>query len=272
MPVPDSVPITGGALDAQGLLVWGPHRVWRFNLPSDSTTGVQIRSADATVIAAELDRGAVLVLRLTAPNALRLSRLWPDTAEIAEWRVPVRPELARQCGGVWYIGGRNRIGFYHVYRLSTRTVIQEWAASYASGSLSPYSLSCIAGHIAVTDIPPPFHTMTVGKGLDVSAFAPLADSTDFGTAVFPAWVSSPVFPLGRRWLQVFAELRGDRRLFVLYDSTGHEFHRRTLNTPVGVLAVSERGPYMLVTRRLKGTAVIVYRWRWADPSLLIPGT
>lgn len=267
--LPDNASVTGGMLDRHDLLVWGPHHVWQFKTTADDSVAVLIESPDAVVIAAELDAEGVLALRLTSSNALTLSRLSPYNRQLAVWRLPFRPEQARKCGGGWYIGGRDGSRFYEVVRLVKRQAIRMWSSAYASGSVTPYTLSCIGEHIAVTDVAAPFATMTIATSPDGNAVlrSPRPDSTDFGTALFPTWISSPVFPLGRWSLQVLAELRGDRRLFVLYDSNGRELRRRGLEAPLGLLATSENSPHILATRRARGTEVILYRWRWAESLL-----
>jgi hypothetical protein len=265
LPVPDTATVVGGVVGStQRLAVWGPHKLWLFDMSSSSPRSTEIALRKAVILAVEIGSTGVMALLSTGQNAVTLARVWPDDARLSHWTLPVSPEVGRSCQDRWHVGGRDRTGFFHVYRLSPEGSRVIWSATHASASLVPYFLSCIRSGIAVTEVAPPFETIGIGSLSAAWSVQPHLDSTYFGTAELPRWVSSPVFPLGEETLQVLADLHTDQRLLLLHDQTGRELRRRRLDAPFGVLASHERVPLLLATRRMSGMQVIVYKWRWAE--------
>lgn len=66
--------------------------------------------------------------------------------------------------------------------------------------------------------------------------------------------------LDRGWIQTLADLRSDRRVIVVFDSTGAEVRRLEMDAPFGFVA-SSRDPQEVVALRALGKAeLIFYRW------------
>jgi hypothetical protein len=262
LPLPDSAHVTGATIDSsQFAAVWGPHRLWLFDLGALGRAARELPIEHSTIIAARFRGAEIVTLQDFGADTVALHRVWPDRKEFRRWTIPVAAEVGIGCSADWYVGGRDASGFFHVYRLSGANPIPIWRASHASASIAPYFLSCLGTQIAVTDVLPPFQTVEIESSTRMS---PTLDSTGLGSSASPRWVSSPLFMLGNRWLQVLADLDGDDRRLVIYGEDRQELRQRELAAPFGVLTTSDKAPLLLGTRQAKGTQVVLYQWRWAN--------
>ncbi len=79
----------------------------------------------------------------------------------------------------------------------------------------------------------------------------------------PFWYSLPVLDLDQGYLQVLADLRSDRRRFVIFDKAGMILRMRDVVAPMGIF--SRHGQELLGMRMLNAPEIVEYRWRWHQP-------
>lgn len=75
------------------------------------------------------------------------------------------------------------------------------------------------------------------------------------------WVSLPMIPLGRRYLQTLVNLRGDRRLLLTFDPSGRgPARQRAIDAPVTFFAAVPQTHTLLALRQLGDPEIVEYAW------------
>lgn len=74
------------------------------------------------------------------------------------------------------------------------------------------------------------------------------------------WVALPPISLGSIYLQVIADLRSDRRRFVLFDHTGHFLRSAEFALPLGFWTATDG--VLLGVRVSDVPEIVEYSWRW----------
>lgn len=136
-----------------------------------------------------------------------------------------------------------------------------------------FHLTSVGCDVIVTRVLPPFESSRLTPEGDRALIAQPEMSTmeKVQSGYFRGWVSLPLIPLDKGYIQVLANLRSDQRLLIRYGIDGEQRATRELDAPVGLLGslVSQR---LIVGIRDLGsrTEAVMYRWQWRqeDPSFL----
>jgi hypothetical protein len=76
------------------------------------------------------------------------------------------------------------------------------------------------------------------------------------------WAAVPVIPLDRFFLQTITNLRGDRRVLVLFDPSARRAIRtRAIDAPVTFFGASNATGELFALRQLGRNEIVTYRWR-----------
>lgn len=82
----------------------------------------------------------------------------------------------------------------------------------------------------------------------------------------PLWVAVSLIPVGDRYIRTFADVRSDRRVFVLYDSDRKIIRQTAVNSPMAFIGQFSEYPVLVAVRNITVPELLLYRWRWeTDP-------
>lgn len=78
----------------------------------------------------------------------------------------------------------------------------------------------------------------------------------------PLWVGGALVPIGDRYIRTFADVRGDRRVFVLFGSDRKVIRQTVVNSPMAFIGRLSEYPVLVAVRNITVPELLLYMWRW----------
>lgn len=274
--VPDSVGVAGVALGPDGeLLLWTPTQnrvVWiRGSARHDLTDPRLARPIAAAVLdpsmdAAHAPAGAVEALDAARGALIRFARDGRvlSVHAIPAWAGAVQAARARTGWFALLPDSSSGRGYSVQFQEDGTAAPRRVFVMKGSGSAKARTvrLSVWGDSLIVTEVRSPYASMLVPNAatgahrLATPSGIPELRQTRY------TWLSMPLLPVGRGFIQVFADAGSDRRLFVTYGRDRRPVHASFVDAPIGLIAARTAPDVLLALRRVGRTEVVQYRWEW----------
>lgn len=181
---------------------------------------------------------------------------------------PFRIDQAVHVGDAWIVGGHDAGGIYRLHRIRTSgdAFPITLPPSLPPASPLPPRLGIVARGLSITAAAPPYTTAILS--LDGRVAAILRPNRPWFSEKpgEPAqWTAQPPVDLLDGYVQTFADLASNRRIFVRYDRAGREIRRRTLDVPLALLARTADG-HLVGVRQMKGKELVFFRESSESPE------
>lgn len=176
-------------------------------------------------------------------------------------------EVAARSALGWYVGGFDHDSAFRLYLETSQNSrhvvlpVSDSEVRSASVVLSAYGKS-----VLVTSLHPPFRTFRISSHAPhVTTFTPLSALGRVPSDVLlpaSAWISLPIVPLDKGFIQSLADLRSDRRIFILYDQYGNFVRRSELDVPLAFYCSLPARQLLIAARHSRTMDLVEYRWEW----------
>lgn len=269
--LPTREPVAGlVATDAGAVAAWAGGRL--FWAASGSGRLLAEIGGPGHPVAAAFVEGDSLLEVVDASGEVVTLRVGGGRVAHTSFRPPVPIQAAVRTPGGWVGGGTDRVGRYLIFPLQPgrdRVLLAFDPDTLVGLGAAAVQLSPAGEDVLVTDLEPPFRTRRMRPDGSVAReFQPRHPPPDEPVDTLRGevrWISLPVVPLQRGYLQTLTDLGSDRRLIVLYDGRGREVRRREVEVPVGITGITPRERYLLASRNAGRPEVLLYSWRWNTP-------
>lgn len=276
--VPDSVGVAGASLGPnRELLLWTPTQrrvVWiRDSNRHDLTAAELVRPIAAAVLEGPLtttytSSGAVEVLDGAKGSLIRFdpSGSASTIRTIPSWAGAVQGARARSGWFALLPDSSSGHGYSVQFQSDSGGAPRRLVRLEGGHSARPKSVR-IAGwgdSLIVTEVRSPYvSTVIASAGSEAHPLITPSTVPELSQTRY-TWLSMPLLPVGRGFLQVFADAESDRRLFVTYGQDRRPIRTSFVDAPIGIIAARTAPDRLLGMRRVGRTEVVQYRWEWSN--------
>jgi hypothetical protein len=273
--LPDSFQFVGATFSSDGSLVlWSSNRNYLLLVDEGRIQALGAAFLGKPVAAVFSAEGSEIeVVDAVRSTIVVLSRQGMRLRE-RRFYTSLRVSTATRIRDLWLLGGRGLNGRFALDEAGAYTSSASPGRSGSAFALHddlPVHLSQAGGEVLLTNVNRPFAVQrfdSLGapraslspKGIDTSRT--IRELTSNGR-----WVSLPALAASDGYLQTLSDLTSDRRILILYDSSGAARRYTVLDIPVGFVASHARRNLLAGARRTHGLELVVSAWaREGDSS------
>lgn len=276
VPFPNGFTPSGSFVAENGeLLIWSSSgAVLRYRSDAIRATGDQLFSAPGLIGARIAKDGRWIEYADTIVRAIvRVDSLGNRLGHLVA-QIPERSRTAVYASGSWYVAAPHSDSIFRVTRHTpSKRPDDKHTEELVAERATPIALGRVGDRAAILSTSDPLAPIDL-LGLSPATLRPaslggLRDALEEDE--FGLWRALQPVDVGRGYLQVFADLRSDKRVFVRYDESGTARSFSRLGAPMGFIGSVPTEQAVLAARVSSRSELVHYQYEWrmgpATPKL-----